>query len=70
MNISFDLQTIQKLTKAAFNLGKIYEEGYSVNRNFEKASEYYKAAAEEGSIDAMYALSDLYEKQKKWNKKE
>ena len=38
---------------AQYNLGRLYEFGYGVTRNFSKAGEWYLSATKKGSIEAL-----------------
>ena len=43
------------------NLGALYENGEGVEKDYDKAFEWYATAAEMGNADAMYSLGHMYE---------
>jgi hypothetical protein len=43
-----------------YSLGDRYKNGSGVDRDYRKAREWFKKAADEGNSDAMYGLGDLY----------
>lgn len=45
---------------AAFRLGKLYDDGDIVEKNYPKAMEYYLAAARAGEAEAQYNLGAMY----------
>jgi TPR repeat protein len=45
---------------AQYNLGNMYREGQGVNQSYERAIEYYEAAANQGAADAQNNLGALY----------
>ena len=52
----FRIAAEQGHADAQFNLGHMYELGWSVDRNNSTAVEWYRKAAEEGHADAQYRL--------------
>ena len=45
---------------AQSNLGALYQQGHGVDQSYERASEYYEAAAKQGMTGAQYNLGLLY----------
>ncbi|MCR5404824.1 MAG: TIR domain-containing protein [Butyrivibrio sp.] len=45
---------------AMYNLGVNYENGLGVEKNYETAAVYYRMAGDEGNIDALVSLAQLY----------
>jgi TPR repeat protein len=46
--------------EAQFNLGVMYDQGAGVDRNLEKAADWYRKAAEKGFIDAQTNIGIMY----------
>ena len=49
--------------EARIQLGKMYELGYGVEKNLQKALEWYTLAAKDGYVEAQYYLGELYAEQ-------
>lgn len=47
-----------------YELGKLYEGGYGVTRNYQKAAELYQQGVKKNSADSMFALAVLYDEGK------
>lgn len=45
---------------AQYNLGRCYENGNGVEKNINKAIEWYTKAAEKGYVDSQYKLGEMY----------
>ena len=50
----------QGYATAQYNLGLMYEDGQGVDQSYERAAEYYEAAARQGYADAQFNLGALY----------
>ena len=48
------------IAKAQFNLGRMYEKGWGVTKDYKKAMEWYAKAAEQGYARAQYNLGVMY----------
>jgi len=46
--------------EAQYNLGVMYDEGASVEKDLVKATEWYRKAAEQGFLEAQYNLGMMY----------
>ena len=54
-------ETIKKNSNAQNLLGYIYDEGLGIDKNKDKAYEYYKSSADQGNICAQHNLGHSYE---------
>ena len=50
----------QGCANAQYNLGCMYREGHGVDQSYERAAEYYEAAARQGDAEAQNNLGALY----------
>lgn len=55
---------------AQYEIGKIYESGKEVKRNYEQAAQWYRKAAEQGLEEAQSSLASLYNHPKLLNNKQ
>ena len=56
----FKVAAEQNVVEAMFTLGMMYEQGIGVNRDEEKAFQYYLQSAEGGYEDAQYRIGSIY----------
>ena len=51
----------EKFTAACYQLGKAYDEGRMIERDYSKAETYYKRTCDVGDIEGCFGLARLYE---------
>ena len=47
-------------TEAQYNLGRIYNKGEGVTKNYKEAFKWYSLAANQGDASAQYSLGNMY----------
>jgi TPR repeat protein len=57
---------IHDITDAYSTLGFLYQHGYGIRKIASRAIEFYKLAAEQGSVDAAYNLGYIYHQHYHW----
>ncbi|HOV32146.1 MAG TPA: protein kinase [Candidatus Hydrogenedens sp.] len=60
--VHFGLLSMEGDSKAKFYLGRMYEKGSGVKKNYVKAMEWYKKSSEQGNKEAQDKLDDMYQK--------
>ena len=58
---NYDIAAQKGHTDALYNLGKMYENGKGVARDYAKAADYYERAAHDGNADVQYKLGYMFE---------
>lgn len=58
--IKYYISVAQNNPEKLYNIGELYYDGICVEQNYQKAIEYYKKAAELGSVDALKELGVMY----------
>lgn len=57
----FNKAALQNCVYAQYELGKLYNEGYGLEKDFNKAFVYWTQAAENGNKESMLCLGKMYE---------
>ena len=58
-NTTYELAAEQGDADAQFNLGDFYEKGHGIEKDYEKAKEYYQLASDQGHAKARAKLFEI-----------